>query len=348
MSSSNTKTIKIRNLDVKFPHDAYAIQIKYMETIIDSLNARENAILESPTGTGKSLSLLCSVLAWIYEKKRKFIKTWHYWFDETNNQRASVVKEEKKTQQEDEEYSSKTTEFEVLSLLRDSFLAGDAASEENVVISQIGFQLDSEEKTPKMVENLLKTGLLSFQRQIDRWIEKKFDDSKINSVKDETNPVKKEKKREDIEFGQLTPEIEEILMKLHKKAEEDLTSGVCEVPTVFYCTKMHSQIQSIIKELRKTVYRPYYTILGSREQYCQLFCLEFHFFLHFSQSFLFFFAITGIFKQVHDSPTRNDDCRKSLMGRDKDKCPYYNEAGNLMLHCHEKMKLEKKVILFCF
>lgn len=54
----------IDGIPVEFPHSAYPCQIKYMESVLKALKNRENALLESPTGTGKTLSLLCSALAW--------------------------------------------------------------------------------------------------------------------------------------------------------------------------------------------------------------------------------------------------------------------------------------------
>ncbi|GMH22211.1 hypothetical protein Nepgr_024054 [Nepenthes gracilis] len=55
---------RIRGIDVDFPYDAYDCQIIYMEKVIQSLQEKCNALLESPTGTGKTLCLLCSILAW--------------------------------------------------------------------------------------------------------------------------------------------------------------------------------------------------------------------------------------------------------------------------------------------
>ncbi|GAB4842166.1 Regulator of telomere elongation helicase 1 [Ancistrocladus abbreviatus] len=55
---------KIRGIDVDFPYDAYDCQIVYMEKVIQSLQENCNALLESPTGTGKTLCLLCATLAW--------------------------------------------------------------------------------------------------------------------------------------------------------------------------------------------------------------------------------------------------------------------------------------------
>ncbi|CAG8520049.1 2929_t:CDS:10 [Ambispora leptoticha] len=54
----------IKGIKVRFPYDAYSCQKILMEKLITSLQSNTNALLESPTGTGKTLSLLCAALAW--------------------------------------------------------------------------------------------------------------------------------------------------------------------------------------------------------------------------------------------------------------------------------------------
>lgn len=51
-------------MDVSFPYDAYPCQLEYMGKVIQALQNKQNALLESPTGTGKTLCLLCASLAW--------------------------------------------------------------------------------------------------------------------------------------------------------------------------------------------------------------------------------------------------------------------------------------------
>ncbi|MEN2498399.1 MAG: Regulator of telomere elongation helicase 1, variant 2 [Marteilia pararefringens] len=57
------------NLLLRFPKPPYDVQKKIVERIIYSLNQKKNILIESPTGTGKTLSLLCSTLAWLRSAK---------------------------------------------------------------------------------------------------------------------------------------------------------------------------------------------------------------------------------------------------------------------------------------
>ncbi|XP_028155975.1 regulator of telomere elongation helicase 1 homolog [Ostrinia furnacalis] len=61
--------VMISGIPVSFPFDPYDVQKAYMERVIESLQNSTHAVLESPTGTGKTLSLLCSSLAWLLVKK---------------------------------------------------------------------------------------------------------------------------------------------------------------------------------------------------------------------------------------------------------------------------------------
>ncbi|KAI9164626.1 hypothetical protein H9P43_008485 [Blastocladiella emersonii ATCC 22665] len=58
------RTYHMMGVDVRFPFEAYPSQLAMMSKIIEALRAGTNALLESPTGSGKSLALLCATLAW--------------------------------------------------------------------------------------------------------------------------------------------------------------------------------------------------------------------------------------------------------------------------------------------
>ncbi|CAA7049687.1 unnamed protein product [Microthlaspi erraticum] len=79
----NSKTPKnlyqIGGLQVEFPYQPYGTQLAFMSRVISTLDRAQrdghcHALLESPTGTGKSLSLLCSVLAWQQNYKSRLLK----------------------------------------------------------------------------------------------------------------------------------------------------------------------------------------------------------------------------------------------------------------------------------
>ena len=76
----NHINMNINGIEIHFPYEIYKTQIKYMENVISLLNNKiynsgdSIGAFESPTGTGKTLCLLCSTLAWMNEmrKQKKF------------------------------------------------------------------------------------------------------------------------------------------------------------------------------------------------------------------------------------------------------------------------------------
>ncbi|KAJ5358097.1 hypothetical protein N7541_005255 [Penicillium brevicompactum] len=53
------------------PYTPYDIQLQFMRALYTCLEESKIAVFESPTGTGKSLSLICASLTWLRDHKRK-------------------------------------------------------------------------------------------------------------------------------------------------------------------------------------------------------------------------------------------------------------------------------------
>lgn len=97
--------ISINGINIKFPYKPYENQINYMKKVIELLNDKliindhtKIGALESPTGTGKTLSLLCSILGWFYEMKK--LNKFHgkiIYTSRTHSQISQVINELKKT-----------------------------------------------------------------------------------------------------------------------------------------------------------------------------------------------------------------------------------------------------------
>lgn len=53
------------------PYDPYSIQLEFMRELYSCIEHGKIGIFESPTGTGKSLSLICAALTWLRDNERR-------------------------------------------------------------------------------------------------------------------------------------------------------------------------------------------------------------------------------------------------------------------------------------
>ena len=67
----NSQEYTMNRVKIHFPHKAYPSQVAMMNQIVRSLQQSKNALLESPTGSGKSLALLCAALAWQRDERER-------------------------------------------------------------------------------------------------------------------------------------------------------------------------------------------------------------------------------------------------------------------------------------
>ncbi len=61
-------TLYVEDCPVEFPHEPYPCQKTFLSSVLQALRQSSHALLESPTGTGKTLGLLCGSLAWRVEE----------------------------------------------------------------------------------------------------------------------------------------------------------------------------------------------------------------------------------------------------------------------------------------
>ena len=72
---SNQNFFKVKGIDVFFPCVPYDEQKKFVEVLITSLINKKHALMESPTGTGKSLSLLSGSVAFLRYYRKQLMDT---------------------------------------------------------------------------------------------------------------------------------------------------------------------------------------------------------------------------------------------------------------------------------
>ncbi|KAM3073916.1 ATP-dependent DNA helicase chl1 [Clarireedia jacksonii] len=245
--------------DFHHPYTPYEIQETFMQTVYDVLEEGKIGILESPTGTGKSLSLICGAMTWLREwKGREWVGLWEEGGaggkgrgreEGGNGARMEIGFDEEEEEEEEDEPD----------WIRD-------AARERMKKEMLRKREDLEgrlrrvrEKERREMDKMNGIGRGSKRRKMGG------DDGQNGVEKDEENFVLDDwdsdaeaggnaKTGDEAVFSKETLELMEAVGMRARKIEEE-EDDVDEMK-IFYCSRTHSQLTQFINELRRVNFPP--------------------------------------------------------------------------------------------
>lgn len=244
-----------------FPFPPYPQQQQLMEVIYDTINTSSIGCFESPTGTGKSLSLICSALLWQQNEENSIIsKLEEQEIKNANNKSININKVNNKV------------EDDWLSVFSNNYQAKKQVDNDNN---------DNKDNNKKSLENykLMKKKLAKYsvtkpKSSNDINISStSFNDNgssiirnvgiKINKVDDEFD----EFALPNYESGD--DKVDDGNDNSHIDNEDDNEDEIIKLPQIIYCSRTHSQISQFVNEIKSTIFKDIRCItLGSRKQMC--------------------------------------------------------------------------------
>uniref|UniRef100_A0A8R1HMI6 DNA 5'-3' helicase n=2 Tax=Caenorhabditis japonica TaxID=281687 RepID=A0A8R1HMI6_CAEJA len=226
--------------EFSFPFPPYDIQLCLMREIRDCIEHRKVGIFESPTGTGKSLSVLCSTMTWLEEEEQRI--------DRDLEQKLRATR--RKIEDCDKETEEDWVEVEKKKMV--------ARKEEDEFIEQI-----EERKRLKDRIEQAKNGVVGVSRKRKTPATKDFklEDDEDEEPKDELAPS--EEYHSDGEARSTRATTSEFSDDDEEEKEKPL-----KCLKIFYASRTHSQLEQLVEELAKTRFRPRVVTCASRGTLC--------------------------------------------------------------------------------
>ncbi|KAJ8312439.1 hypothetical protein KUTeg_009812 [Tegillarca granosa] len=245
MSTGEFKRM-INGVEIIFPCKPYPSQFSMMDKVIKGIVRRQNCLLESPTGSGKSLALLCSALAWQvaeYDKKEQEDKN-----ENDSCCTCNMAKEEKLEKDGSVNNANNNNTIPV----------EDEKQEANSIITIP----DDDDNDFRETGTKFRTPGTSGQLKNSK--------RKHQGISYESSPFENELDQSD-KWNQSQGSLNDTQPEkcCACSCKESSSTSKIKIPKIYFGTRTHKQITQIVRELNKTAYREAkMTILASREHTC--------------------------------------------------------------------------------
>ncbi|XP_038124814.1 ATP-dependent DNA helicase DDX11 [Cyprinodon tularosa] len=240
-----------------FPYKPYGIQEQFMRALYSALDEGKVGIFESPTGTGKSLSLICGALSWLtdYEEKRKQ-ETAALLQEGEASLSISVAPSSSSSSASAEpdwitDFVQKKAERDLVSKLKEEELKRKKREERLEIIRNNVHLKYAGKRKSREEDEAFKLLQLSKEEQAETPGDQ--EDEEFIVAEYESDDESKGKSRV---FGGEEEEDEELV-------EEHVTK-------IYYCSRTHSQLAQFVHEVQKSPFSKNISLvtLGSRQNLC--------------------------------------------------------------------------------
>ncbi|KAM4572841.1 ATP-dependent DNA helicase DDX11 [Odontesthes bonariensis] len=244
-----------RGVKFPFPYQPYDIQEQFMQALYSALDQGKVGIFESPTGTGKSLSLICGALSWLadYEKKKR-------------QEAAALLQQGEASLSTSAAQSSATSSSAEPDWITD-FVQKKAERDLVSKLKEEELRRKSREERLEMIRNNAQLKYAIKRKNCEE--EEAFKLLQIS--KEEQVEAPGDQADEELIIAEYESDDESKSKSRFFGGEEEENELVEEhVTKIYYCSRTHSQLAQFVHEVQKSPFSKDISLvtLGSRQNLC--------------------------------------------------------------------------------
>ncbi|XP_033490740.2 ATP-dependent DNA helicase DDX11 [Epinephelus lanceolatus] len=239
-----------------FPYQPYHIQEQFMQALYTALDQGKVGIFESPTGTGKSLSLICGALSWLTD------------YEEKKRQEAAALLHEGEVALSTSTAQSSTTSSSAEPDWITDFVQKKAERDLVSKLKEEELKRKKREERLEMIRNNIQLKYAMKRKSGEEDEAFKL----LQLSKEEITETKGDQEDEDLIIEEYESDDEFKTKSRFCGAEDDTDDDLVEehVTKIYYCSRTHSQLAQFVHEVQKSPFSKDISLvtLGSRQNLC--------------------------------------------------------------------------------